>query len=87
VAVNDSATTVQGQSITILVLFNDYDPDEDPLTITGKTNGANGSVTNNGNNVTYTPNAGFTGNDSFTYTISDGNGGTDTATVSVTVAP
>jgi hypothetical protein len=35
--------------------------------------------------VTYTPNANYFGPDSFTYTISDGNGGTDTATVSVTV--
>jgi hypothetical protein len=87
VAVNDNATTVQGQSITILVLFNDYDPENDPITITGTTDGANGSVTDNGSNVVYTPNAGFTGTDSFTYTISDGNGGSDTANVTVTVAP
>ena len=35
--------------------------------------------------VTYTPDADFHGIDTFTYTISDGNGGTDTATVIVTV--
>ena len=35
--------------------------------------------------MTYTPNAGFNGSDSFTYEISDGNGGTDTATVNVSV--
>jgi hypothetical protein len=40
-----------------------------------------------GTTVTYTPNANFFGSDSFTYTIDDGNGGTDTATVSVTVNP
>ncbi|MFA4835480.1 MAG: Ig-like domain-containing protein, partial [Dehalococcoidia bacterium] len=35
--------------------------------------------------VQYTPNTNYVGADSFTYTISDGNGGTDSATVSVTV--
>ncbi|GGA24995.1 hypothetical protein GCM10011498_27540 [Amylibacter cionae] len=35
----------------------------------------------------YTPNADFNGSDSFTYTVSDGNGGTDTQTVNITVAP
>src|SRR4051794_1237512 len=35
--------------------------------------------------VTYTPAAGFTGTDSFSYTVSDGNGGTATAMVSLTV--
>ncbi len=42
--------------------------------------------TNNGTSVSYTPNPDFFGNDSFTYTISDGNGGFDTATVNVAVA-
>jgi hypothetical protein len=37
--------------------------------------------------VTYTPAPNYNGTDSFTYTISDGNGGTDTATVRLTVTP
>ena len=69
----------------INVLANDTDADGNPLTITAVTQGANGSVVNNGSNVSYTPNANFFGSDSFTYTISDGQGGSDTATVSVTV--
>ena len=40
---------------------------------------------NAGGTITYTPKAGFTGNDAFTYTISDGRGGTASATVSLTV--
>ena len=38
-----------------------------------------------GTNITYTPAASFTGDETFTYTIEDGNGGSDTATVVVTV--
>ena len=40
-----------------------------------------------GNQVTYTPNADTHGSDSFTYTLSDGRGGQDTATVDVTIHP
>ena len=50
-------------------------------TVTGVTQGASGTVAIvGGTTVTYTPNANFFGADSFTYTISDGNGGTATAT-------
>ena len=43
------------------------------------------AITNDGAAVSYTPTADFFGSDSFTYDISDGNNGTDTATVNVTV--
>jgi VCBS repeat-containing protein len=85
VAVADNATTPEDTPVTIDVLNNDSDIDGDTLTVDSVTHGINGSVTNNGGNVTYTPAPGFNGTDSFTYTISDGNGGTDTATVTVTI--
>jgi len=85
VAVDDSDTTPENTPVTIDVLNNDSDIDGDILTVDSVTQGANGSVTNNGGDVTYTPDPGFSGTDSFTYTISDGNGGSDTATVTVTV--
>ena len=85
IAVNDAATTVLGQPVTINVLANDSDPDGDPLTIIGVTAPANGSVSATATNITYTPAPRFTGTDTFTYTISDGRGGTATATVTVTV--
>jgi VCBS repeat-containing protein len=85
VAVDDTATTPKDTPVTIDVLNNDSDIDGDTLTVDSVTQGASGSVTNNGNDVTYTPAPGFSGTDSFTYTISDGNGGTDMATVTVTV--
>jgi RHS repeat-associated protein len=72
----------------INVLGNDSDPDGDPLTVTGVTQPTNGkAVTGSNNIVTYTPTTGFTGQDSFTYSISDGRGGTAGATVRVTVNP
>jgi hypothetical protein len=87
VAGPDSAATVSGVPVIIDVLANDTDPDGNPLSIVAVTPPANGTVVNNaGSTVTYAPSAGFTGADAFTYTISDGLGGTSTATVSVTVS-
>ena len=54
-------------------------------TITAVTSPANGTVTQNGSVVTYTPNSGFSGSDSFSYTLQDANSATATASVSVTV--
>jgi filamentous hemagglutinin family protein len=74
--------------INIKVLANDSDPDGDNLRVISVTQGANGSVVlNSDGTVTYIPNNGFFGTDSFTYTIDDGNGGTSTATVTVNVPP
>lgn len=79
-AVDDSATTTQNTPVAIVVLANDTDPDDDPLTVTGVTHGSGGAVLVNADNtVTYTPVRDFIGTDAFTYTISDGYGGTDTA--------
>ena len=87
-ALDDSATVEPASTGTIAVLANDTDADGDPLTITGVTDPTNGTAIVDGDNITYTPDAGFSGDtDTFTYTISDGNGGTDTATVTVTVEP
>ena len=86
VAVNDSAITKKDTSVIIDVLSNDSDLDfGDTLTVDSVTQGTNGSVSNNGSYVTYTPATGFNGTDSVSYTVSDGNGGTDTATVNITV--
>jgi hypothetical protein len=86
-AVDDSATTQRDTGVTIHVLTNDSDPDGDPVTVTGVSDPAHGSTADNGDGtITYTPDAGFVGDDSFTYTVADGRGRSDTATVSVTVA-
>jgi hypothetical protein len=84
---NDDAATVAEDSANnvINVLANDTDLDGDTLTVTAVTQGTNGSVALVGGVVNYTPNPNFVGSDSFTYTISDGNGGSDSATVAITV--
>ncbi|MBW3563578.1 MAG: tandem-95 repeat protein [Acidobacteria bacterium] len=85
VANPDSASTSFETSVVINVVSNDTDVDGDTLTVSGNTQPANGSASCSGTSCTYTPAAGFTGTDSFNYTVSDGNGGTDTTTVNVTV--
>jgi CSLREA domain-containing protein len=87
VAADDSANTNEDTPVTVNVVANDTDIEGDTLTVSAVTQGANGVVTFAGGAVTYTPNANFNGSDSFTYTVSDGNGGTDAATVDVTVNP
>ena len=86
VAGADTATVQEGDTVEVDVLANDYDADGDTLTLSAKTNGQHGIVTlTYYNTVMYAPNAGFTGTDTFTYTVSDDQGGNTTATVSVTV--
>jgi len=85
IALDDNATTHEDTTVNINVLLNDSDPDGDNLIIQSVTRAENGSVTNNGFDVIYSPAIEFNGTDSFTYTISDGNGGTSTSTVTVAV--
>ena len=69
------------------VLDNDDDLNGDTLNVSQILTGvSNGTLSWNPNgSFTYTPNAAFVGEDSFTYEVSDGNGGFDSATVTITV--
>ncbi len=88
VANNDpDANTLEDEPLTITgVLSNDTDADGDTLSLVSGT-AVSGSVLVSGTNLIYTPNQDFNGTDTVTYTVSDGNGGTDTAQVKVVVAP
>ncbi|MCP4274751.1 MAG: tandem-95 repeat protein, partial [Gammaproteobacteria bacterium] len=89
VAVTDNLTTPQGISLpNIAVTVNDTDPNGDPVVLIGVTQPTNGTATNNGDGtVSYVPNLSFNGVDSFTYSVIDGQGGTDTGNVNITVDP
>jgi len=74
------------QVVTPGVLGNDGDPDGDVLTAVVATGPANGAlVLSADGSFTYTPTANFHGEDSFTYTADDANGGTSSATVTLVV--
>jgi len=88
VAFDDIVSTDEDTPITIDVLVNntsiglDYDPDvSDVLTPISAADPSHGKVIlNTDGTFEYTPESDFFGQDSFVYTISDGNGGVDTAT-------
>ncbi len=91
VAVNDIATTDQNTPLTILtptLLANNSDIDGN-LSITAVSNATNGNVVfdTEQDKIVFTPALNFSGAASFSYTVSDGNSGTSTATVAVTVNP
>lgn len=83
IAQNDSANTVEGETISIDVLSNDSDPDGDTLTVISAS-AQNGIATIQGEAIEYSPNDGFFGIDTLSYTISDGSE-TAEATVSIDV--
>jgi heterodisulfide reductase subunit A-like polyferredoxin len=93
VAVADTLATTRNNAATVNVLTNDTDvdlanaaPNADSLSLVSCTNPSNGAVATNVNgDVTYTPDNGFTGNDSFNCTIKDLADAQSTAAVSVTV--
>jgi gliding motility-associated-like protein len=87
IAIDDNYTTNENTPIDIDVSDNDVDFDSSTLTYSVVTSPSSGNVVaiNNAGEFTYTPNIDFSGNDSFVYEVSDGNGGTDQATVYITV--
>ncbi len=92
VAVNDTLPDVKadGQPILIKVadlLGNDTDADHDQLTITSVGSAVGGTVTIDKDGIHFVPASGFTGEASFQYTISDGQGGTSTGEASFNVNP
>lgn len=87
VAVDDSITVGSGVESVLLVLENDTDADGDPLSITGiSEDPINGTATWSATEIRYTPNPGFLANDLLVYTISDGRGGVDDASVFIRVS-
>ena len=89
VAGNDNATTNQNTEVAINVVTNDSDADGSivPTTVAIVSDAAHGSTSNPHNGtVNYTPGSGYTGTDSFTYTVDDDKGtSSNVATVIITI--
>lgn len=83
-ALDDTASVVEGNPVTVSVLGNDLGTGT--LQVAGVGTAENGSVSISGTQVIYTPNPGFVGSDSFRYTLSDGAADQDKARVAVTVS-
>lgn len=94
IAEDDNAQTTTNTAVNIDVLNNDKDLDNNPLTLSIVSTPSHGQVQINDNGtpndktddfIIYTANSNFTGIDKFTYQVNDGKGGTDSASVNVSV--
>ncbi len=90
VAVDDTAATRRNTATAVAVLANDYDPDGDlaPTTVSLVTlpNKGGKATPNSDGTVSYRPKSGFTGTETFAYTVRDDSGAlSNKATVTVTV--
>lgn len=90
-AVNDAPVAISrsistGRNTAVAATLTGADPDGNPLSYAVLSNPASGTLSGTPPNLTYTPNSGYTGSDSFTFRASDGtaNSGTATITISVT---
>jgi VCBS repeat-containing protein len=85
VAGNDSATTAEDSPVDVDVLANDTDAEGDILAVADVTDPMRGTVAIVDGKPRYVPDTDFHGTDTFSYTVSDGRGGSATATVTLTV--
>src|SRR5687768_16545496 len=82
---DDAASTLEGTPVTIDVLANDTGEEGDSLWVARVKNAEHGVVINNVTSVTYTPDPGFIGPDRFDYTVSNAEGETAEAKVTIVV--
>lgn len=86
-AIDDFFAIAKKQTIELNVLGNDSDPNGDSLSITdvGSLDASIGTLTSNSDSISFVPVGSFSGDATFEYTVSDDQGGTDTASVTVSV--
>lgn len=86
-AVPDTITTKNGVTVRIPVLANDRPRASEGIELLSIGVPVNGAARRDGQEIVYAPNPGFSGRDTFSYTIADRQGRTATATVTVDVQP
>lgn len=84
---SDGSETLLQNSDAISITLAATDADGDTLTYNIGTQPTSGTISLSGNVVSYTPDAGFSGTDSFTFTVNDGTVNSNAATVNLTVQP
>ena len=88
VAVDDPVTARSGSPVLVPVTANDYDPDGEAIVVVGADRPGHGTVEiGTATTLTYNPEPGFVGIDTFGYTIADGNGTEAEANVVVELLP
>jgi hypothetical protein len=90
VAVDDSYSTNEDTALVIAaaaLTANDTDVEGGALSVTSVQGAVNGTVSLVAGTITFTPTANYAGPASFTYTVSDGNGGSATGIVTISVTP
>ena len=83
--VADAQSVTTDQDTPLAITLTGSDADGDPLTFTVVTGPAYGTLSGTAPNVTYTPESGYAGADSFTFTVNDGTEDSEAATVWITV--
>ncbi len=86
IADNQSVSTPYQTDLDITLTMSDVDGGS-PVTWTIMDSPQRGSLTGTGPNLTYTPEAGYSGGDSFTFKVNDGGADSNIATVTITVEP
>ncbi|MFQ6028451.1 MAG: Ig-like domain-containing protein, partial [Dehalococcoidia bacterium] len=87
VAQDQSIVLDQDSSIALVLTATDVDSPPEDLTFSVATPPASGALSGTAPDLTYTPNPGYSGPDSFTFVANDGSGDSAPATVSITVNP
>ena len=83
--VAQGASVETDEDVAVGITLQASDPDGDSLSYSVISGPSDGTLSGTAPDLTYTPAAGFSGVDSFDFQVDDGNGGTDTATISLTV--
>ena len=85
VADDQSLSTPEETALPVTLTATDVDGD--PLSFEVTVQPLHGTLSGTAPSLTYTPALNYNGSDSFTFSVSDGHGGTDTGVISITVTP
>lgn len=85
--VADPQSVVTNMNTSVAIVLTGSDVEGSALTYSIKTAPAHGALSGEAPNLTYTPNAGFSGTDSFTFVVNDGMLNSDPATITIIVNP